>query len=259
MSDRFLNDILRIVFDFFKILFIFVLVTVFVGNIAKVPSGSMEPTLLIGDTVLVLRCVYGYNHGSFLIGPVQLPFPVLKDRIFAFRKPRYGDLCAFRTNNPGDNKTYVKRLVGMPGDKIVVRNGYLYINDSRCPIQYLNETFITQEQVSEIDKNVHTVISRKYLQTLPSGFQHIFIKRYDFGAAHWDNCGPYYVPEKCYFGMGDNRDDSTDSRSQEYIGFIREENIVGKVVMVIMSASCSLWKLNKLPFCIRVDRFFKFV
>lgn len=258
-SER--NVIAVFLLDITKIIAILLCIIAFIGYVGKVPSPSMEPTLLVGDYVIINKISYGYGRGSFLLWKMQLPFPELKKRVFAFKRPNYGDVFAFRTANKSDNKTYVKRLIGMPGDKVEVKDGYVYINDQKCDVEDIGEVHTATETLNGICGNsTRTVVSKKYLETLPNGYKHILIKRFGFGAqtgSRYDNCGPFYVPDGCYFAMGDNRDDSTDSRVQEIIGFVKDCNIVGSVVMVAWHLKCKMWQIYKIPFSARCDRFFK--
>jgi signal peptidase I len=199
----------------------------------NIPSGSMKPTLLVGDYLFVKKWVYGYSRHS-------LPFswPPFSGRIWSAPVER-GDIVVFKV--PTDNRTdYIKRIVGLPGDRIQVVGGILHINGQpvkREPIE---------DWVDEDGKVFH-----RYLETLPNGLRHVIIEMsddkplfnpdgtpiYNFG----DNTKEYTVPPGHYFGMGDNRDNSADSRAWEYIP---EENLVGRASFIFYStAAGNLWPI----------------
>ena len=188
-----------------------------------IPSGSMIPTLLIGDFIFVSQYKYGYSKHS-------LPFslPVINGRIF-WKYPKRGDVVVFKT--PYDNKTdYVKTLIGLPGDKIQVKDGRLYINNT---IVKRNNNF-EYNFLSELD----------YIETLPNGKKHI-IRELKGDNSSGDNTIIYTVPENNFFLMGDNRDNSSDSRVLNYVGFVPFENLVGKAEIIFFSIDKNSYGLNK--------------
>ena len=210
----------------------------------NIPSGSMEPTLLIGDYLFVSKWSYGYSRHSL---PFSLPLISSDNRLF-FTEPKRGDVVVFKL--PSDNKTdYIKRLIGLPGDRIQVIGGILNING--VPV--------TRERVADtcfVD-NGHNSVPRavRYVETLPNGVKHYICEQTDQGPN--DNTGVYTVPPGYYFGMGDNRDNSQDSRSSE-VGFIPRENLVGRAEFLFFSTngSAAWWEVWKLPFALRFARFF---
>ena len=204
-----------------------------------IPSGSMIPTLLIGDFIFVSQYKYGYSKHS-------LPFslPIIKKRIFK-KEPQRGDVVVFKT--PSDNKTdYVKTLVGKPGDKIQIKNGILFINN--LPVK--RKKFLEVE-TKEISKYLNDF---DYIETLPNGKKHI-IREIKGDNGPNDNTIIYTVPKNNFFLMGDNRDNSIDSRILNYVGFVPFENIVGKAEIIFFSIDkknynlSNFWKWN-----IRFDR-----
>jgi signal peptidase I len=190
----------------------------------NIPSGSMKPTLLVGDYLFVKKWVYGYSRHS-------LPFswPPFSGRIWSAPVER-GDVVVFKV--PTDDRTdYIKRIVGLPGDRIQVIGGILHINGQpvkREPIE---------DWVDEQGQTYH-----RYIETLPNGVQHVIIELSDDkpGRAA-DNTDEYVVPPGHYFGMGDNRDNSADSREW---GYIPEENLVGRASFIFYStAAGDLWPI----------------
>ena len=203
----------------------------------SIPSGSMIPTLLVGDYLFVSKMSYGYSKHS-------LPFslPVLPERVM-FEEPERGDVAVFK--EPRDNKTdFIKRIVGLPGDTIQVIGGVLHINGKAVKRERLGE-FVYEDRHGSFH---HTV---RYQETLPNGVQYNIIE--EGNSAPYDNTLAYKVPEGHYFGMGDNRDNSSDSR---VIGYIPKENLVGRAETKFFSIDGSFWKFWEWPWSLRFERFF---
>ena len=193
-----------------------------------IPSGSMKSTLMVGDYIFVSKYSYGYSRYSLPFG-----IPLIKGRIFS-DKPERGDVIVFKF--PQDNSTnYIKRLIGLPGDTIQVLNSVLYINNKEVPR-------IRVEDYEDNDQETGNNVVRipQYIETLPNGVSyHVLDQRQD---GNLDNTEPYKVPEGYYFFMGDNRDNSTDSRVLESVGYVPEVNLVGRANRIFFSTSASLWK-----------------
>lgn len=191
-----------------------------------IPSGSMKSTLLVGDYVFVSKYAYGYSRYSI---PFGIPF--FEGRIFE-TKPERGDVVVFKLpTNPGIN--YIKRLIGLPGDKIQVLDGRLYLNGKIIPKERI-EDFI------DIDEDGNRKIIPQFIETLPDGTKYQVLDEKAKGEL--DNTDIYEVPEKHYFMMGDNRDNSVDSRVSSHVGFVPEENLVGPAKTIFFSTSSSLFK-----------------
>ena len=175
-----------------------------------IPSGSMKSTLLIGDYLLVNKHSYGINRHSFPFGG-YIPY---MSGVAAAKEPKRGDIIVFRPPKI-KGMDYIKRLVGMPGDVVQMKQNELYINNIKVPRveiePYIDD--ITGEQIPQ------------YIETLPGGTKHRIL---DHGPNHSvDNTLPFKVPAGHYFMMGDNRDRSTDSRFMNHVGFIPKENLLG--------------------------------
>jgi len=206
----------------------------------NIPSGSMIPTLLVGDYLFVSKFSYGYSRYS-------LPFslPLLDGRVFA-EQPERGDVVVFKL--PADNKTdYIKRLIGLPGDRIQVRGGILYINDK--PVE--------REKVDELSVPGYAgfpVRVTEYNETLPNGVRHRIWEYSDDDML--DNTQVFTVPEGHYFFMGDNRDSSEDSRVLSKVGYVPFENLIGRAEFIFFSTdgSAELWEVWKWPFAMRFGR-----
>lgn len=202
-----------------------------------IPSSSMKSNLLIGDYIFVSKYSYGYSRYSFPFG-----LNIFSGRIFE-TKPQRGDVVVFRLpSNPRIN--YIKRLIGLPGDKIQVIDGKVFINDEQVKKEFL-DNFISEDEK----------FFKRFSETLPSGKQYEVLDE----SSHMpqDNTGTYYVPEGHYFMMGDNRDNSQDSRFLNAVGYVPEENLVGKARIIFFSSKDAFWKFWGWPNDIRFNRIFK--
>ena len=220
--------------------FIAVLIRSFVAEPFNIPSGSMKPTLLVGDFIFVSKWSYGYSKHS-------LPFslPLIPSKVFG-SIPKRGDVAVFKT--PQDNRTdYIKRVIGLPGDKIKIVKGEIIINNNLI-IRKKNQDFI------DIGKNFKKTRIRSYTEF----FYDLEIEVLDImDNGHADNTSIYIVPDNHFFVMGDNRDNSQDSRFSE-VGYIPIENLVGKAQFIFFSLENSRFiEIWKWPRAIRFNRIFK--
>jgi signal peptidase I len=209
----------------------------------NIPSGSMIPTLLVGDYLFVSKFSYGYSRFSLPFG-----LPLFSGRILS-HPPRRGDVIVFKL--PTDDSTdYIKRLIGLPGDTIQMKEGQLYINGEEVPRKRIAD-FLYPEGDGTI------VPMRQYIETLPNGVQHRIIKLGNNGPL--DNTQVYHIPTNDYFMMGDNRDNSEDSRVLSAVGYVPAENLIGKAQFIFFSTngSAALWEFWQWPFAIRYDRLFR--
>ena len=188
-----------------------------------VPSGSMQPTLAIGDAVFAAKFPYGYSRYSipFVNGPTP------KGR-FLEHMPTVGDVVVFRL--PRETSiTYVKRVIGLPGDRIQMKQGRLWINGRELPLRDAGSGEVEMSDGRFLDVP-------KYIETLPDGHEHPIYKWQWDGPL--DNTDEFVVPKGCIFMMGDNRDDSTDSRvppDAGGVGYVPIGNLVGRAFVVIGS------------------------
>lgn len=207
----------------------------------NIPTGSMIPNLQIGDYLFVSKYAYGYSKHSF---PFSLgPF---EGRILG-SEPERGDVIVFKL--PSDGRTdYIKRLIGLPGDRIQMVDGRLFINGE--PVR---KERIDDEIYRDAAGSTHRIA--RYRETLPNGVSYVVREvNGDHGAN--DNTRPFVVPQGHYFMMGDNRDNSTDSRTP-HVGFVPYENLVGRAERLFFSADgakARLWEVWKWPFAIRYGR-----
>lgn len=219
-----------------------VVVRTFAYEPFNIPSGSMIPTLLVGDYLFVSKLSYGYSRHS-------LPFSLslFNGRIFA-SEPERGDVAVFKL--PTDNTTdYIKRIIGLPGDRVQVKGGILHINGTAVKRRRVGEYILT-------DPYGTTRTYARYIETLPDGRSHFIIENSDNDRL--DDTPVYVVPKGHYFAMGDNRDSSLDSRVLNQVGYVPSENLVGRAEFLFFSTdgSASLWEVWKWPSAIRFSRFF---
>jgi len=205
-----------------------IVLAVFIGKGALaepfyVPSGSMEPTLLVGDALLASKYPYGYSTASL---PIQINLPET-GRVFS-ETPKRGDVVVFRW--PGDrSQAWVKRVVGLPGDRIQIRHGQLFINDHAAELKP-DGVGQTEDDRGGVEP------AYRYVETLPNGISHEILKLRDNGRL--DNTPEVTVPAGRLFVMGDNRDNSADSRvavRDGGVGMLPMNDLVGRADAVVAS------------------------
>jgi len=208
-----------------------------------IPSSSMEPNLLVGDRLFVSKYSYGYSKHSFPFSP-----SLFNGRILS-KKPKRGDVVVFKT--PSDNRTdYIKRLIGMPGDEIQFIDGNLHINSNQ-----VLKTKITSSIKIFCGKEILDV--NTFNEKLDKNVSYTAVYRKDYT---FQNSDKFIVPANHYFFLGDNRDCSKDSRFLSNVGYVHEDNLVGKAQFIFFSSDYrigsifSFWKWSK---SIRIERFFK--
>ncbi len=216
------------------------IVRIFLFQPFNIPSGSMIPTLLVGDYLFVSKYSYGYSRYSFPFGP-----DLFSGRIWA-KEPTRGDVVVFKL--PRDNETdYIKRVIGLPGDEIQMIHGVLHINGEAVKKERIDDFIATDGSGRE--RHV-----ARYRETLPNGVTYPVLDLVNEGIG--DNTEVYKVPEGHFFMMGDNRDNSTDSRFLSEVGFVPFENLVGKAQLIFFSIDegASFWQIWKWPTDVRWSR-----
>jgi signal peptidase I len=209
----------------------------------SIPSGSMRPTLLEGDYLFVTKWAYGYSRHSLPFSP-----PLFSGRIWG-SEPKRGDVVVFKFP-PDPSVDYIKRVVGLPGDKIQMKDGQLFINDVGVPRVKTGQ--IDNPDITEMPQPIDV-----YRETLPNGVSYdtLDLNPNSIG----DNTREFDVPPGHYFMMGDNRDNSADSRFT--VGYVPAENLVGRANLVFFSIAgkASPLEIWKWPSLMRVSRLFHFV
>lgn len=220
-----------------------VLAALFIRSVAfepyNIPSSSMVPTLLVGDYLFISKYPYGFSKHSF---PLSVPF-IPTGRLFD-APPKQGDIVIFKV--PTDNKTdYIKRVIGLPGDKVQMINGRLYIND-----KMVEREFVKKEKWETEHGLMHYT---RYIETLPNGLKHSIYELTDDTIS--DNTVAIVIPENHFFMMGDNRDNSMDSR---FFGEVPAENLEGRAEFIFYSNNGKGWFIEfwKWADSLRFDRFF---
>ena len=224
----------------FYTLIVALVIRTFLFEPFNIPSGSMIPTLLVGDYLFVSKYSYGYSKHS-----VPFSLAPFSGRVM-MTQPKRGDVIVFKL--PSDNKTdYIKRLIGLPGDTVRMQDGRLFING-----QLIEREKVDEYVYRDTDGNVRRPI--RYKETLPGGLVHFILEEGD--NRRLDNTREFLVPPDHFFMMGDNRDNSVDSRAD--VGYVPAENLVGRAEFLFFSTdgSASIWEVWKWPFAIRFNRIF---
>jgi signal peptidase I len=231
------KDTIRVVIH---ALILALLVRIFLFQPFNIPSGSMIPTLLVGDYLFVSKYSYGYSRYSFPFGP-----NLFSGRIWA-KEPNRGDVVVFKL--PRDNETdYIKRVIGLPGDEIQMIHGVLHINGEGVKKERVDD-FVMRDPAG---RERHMA---RYMETLPNGVTYPVLDLINEGIG--DNTEVYKVPEGHFFMMGDNRDNSTDSRFLSEVGYVPFENLVGRAQIIFFSIDedASFWQIWKWPTDVRWSR-----
>ncbi|MFA7277307.1 MAG: signal peptidase I [Pseudobdellovibrionaceae bacterium] len=211
----------------------------------NIPSGSMYPNLMVGDYLFISKSSYGYSKYSFPFGIADF------DGRMMASDPVRGDVIVFKLpTNPKID--FVKRLIGLPGDTIQMIEGRLYINDEIVPRDLKGTAIYTKENGREVTVN-------EYVETLPGGTKHTIYEESDH--EELDNTAKFKIPDGHYFMMGDNRDNSRDSRVQELVGFVPYDNLEGRAEILFFSTdgTARFYEVWKWPFAVRYDRLFNLI
>lgn len=208
---------------------------VFLFQPFSIPSSSMKPTLLIGDYLFVSKYAYGYSNHSIPFSP-----PLFEGRIW-FTPPKRGDVIVFKNKKDGD-KDYIKRLIGLPGDKVQVQAGVVFINGTAVKMEavdpFIEPIDLRSRQKCSIEQKrdgVLVCIKEQFVEILPNDVTHMTLN--EANDRRGDNTKVYDVPAGHYFFMGDNRDNSQDSRFGD--NFIPESDLIGRAEIIFLSSKGS--------------------
>lgn len=207
----------------------------------NIPSGSLIPTLLVGDYLFVSKYTYGYSKHSAPFSPA-----LFEGRVWA-AEPKRGDIAVFKL--PKDNETdYIKRVIGLPGDRIQMIDGVLHINNTPVIREKLPD-YETSDGWNRPQR------APAFRETLPNGVSYTVIER-DADRGYWDNTQVYVIQPGHYFMMGDNRDNSTDSRDTQSVGQVPFENLVGRAEVIFFSIreGEAAWQFWRWPQSVRWER-----
>lgn len=219
------------------------LIRTFLYEPFNIPSSSMKPTLEIGDYLFVYKPAYGFSRYSFPLGMAPIEGRVMNEETQVKR----GDVVVFY--NHYTRNDYIKRIIGMPGDTVQVIDGEVYLNRQKLPREMV--------RLREIEEGGTKRVMKQYVQTLPEGTMfHIYEESDD---EPLDNTEEYVVPPEHYFMMGDNRDNSQDSRVLNAVGYVPYANLVGRASFIFFSTdgSATLGQVWKWPSAIRYSRIFQ--
>jgi len=233
--------------EFFKTAMIAILLALFIRTFLfepfNIPSGSMKPTLEVGDYLFVYKPSYGFSRYSFPFGIAPI------EGRLSPKPPKRGDVVVFKLpSNPSVD--YIKRVVALPGESVQVRDGRLYIND-----EIVEREPVGLRRVPTAGRGDVTMV--EYIETLPGNVIHRIYEETD--AEPLDNTKVYNVPENHYFVMGDNRDNSQDSRVMKMVGYVPYENLVGRADFLFFSINgeVALHEVWRWPWAVRYKRLLK--
>lgn len=235
----------------FSAILLTLFVRFFVLSPFVIPSGSMIPTLWVGDYLFVTSFSYGYSKYTI---PFGYNIPHLQGRFLDFKKPQKGEAIVFR---PAYNTKmdYVKRVVATEGDCVQMIDGVLHLNDVAVKMEKI------RPYRERADEDGQLVKGDLFKETLPNGASYTILKQIPFGQGTWDNTPRWKVPKRHVFVMGDNRDGSMDSRSMHTIGFVGHNYLIGRPLLTFFSldGKARWWQLWKWPLAVRFKRMLRLI
>jgi signal peptidase I len=230
----------------------------------RIPSSSMLPGLWVGDYLFVSKYSYGYSRYSFPFGASNSPWnPFRFEGRFLAGEPERGDVAVFRQPNKPEID-YIKRVIGLPGDRIEVRNRILHVNGvayPRRPLTAAERERYVKRVTGEPGHSTGGDTPEGFVETSPNGRSYVIWQLPSRADSISNNTPEFVVPPSHYFMMGDNRDDSTDSRVLGVVGYVPAENLIGRAEFLFFSTDhqAELWEIHRWPKSIRFDRFFNLI
>lgn len=220
----------------------------------RVPSGSMLPTLQVGDFPILWKTTYGWSRYSLLGGGY---IPYFSGKIGGKALPKRGDVVVF-TNPKDTTQDFIKRVVGLPGDSVQMIGGIFHLNDKPINLEIKERKVIQYDGKKRVSGDIYTAT----LPTEGGSVQYEILKQHPFGQGPGDDTPKYFVPDHHFFVMGDNPDGSGDSRYMETLGFVHTDYLLGRPLFTYLSIDhediylTRPWTWLLLPFKIRVSRCF---
>lgn len=233
--------------SFINTFIVFIIIRTFFLQPFTIPSGSMYPNLMVGD-FLVASKPYGLTPYSLSLPWVHKFF---SGRHWG-RNPERGEIVLF-TNPKNTALDYIKRCIGLPGDRIQMIDGVLHINSQPVKLKKIEDYHMVDYRTDQFK------VMAQYVETFPNGHEHTIILDYPMGEHPLDNTTEFVVPQGCYFMMGDNRHHSIDSRVQEEVGFVPQQFIIGKAQLLFFSTEAKWYQPHLWLFSIRPTRIGKWL
>lgn len=243
MNSAFQNRLKKEVRELFWTALIIMVIRTFFYQPFVIPSGSMIPELLVGDFLLVNKFCYGYGNETF-----PFRFKLMKER-WHHAEPKRGDIVVFNNYKDPELRDYVKRLIALPGDRVQVQQGIIHVNGEPFKLKRI-------EDFSYTDRD-HLVVVEQYEETNIDGRTYRILKNKPFGQGKNDTTPEYVVPENHYFCMGNNRDNSIDSRWMDEVGFVHKEQLLGRAEIIFFSSEAKWYEIHKWIFGMRPKRILK--
>lgn len=247
LHSKALNEIRSLIYAFI----IALLIRTFMYQPFVIPSGSMYPTFMVGDFVIGNKMVFGLSHQSF---PFRFEF--FQGRVGG-RLPKRGEIVTFLCKKDKEQRDFVKRCVGIPGDRIQVIDGVLHINGEPSKLNRIED--YTYEDITRGTVAIYKQYEETFKQADGSAHTHPILMAHDFGKGYWDNTPEYVVPKDHLFMMGDNRHNSSDSRNMGSVGFIHKDHIFARPDFMFFSTEAKWYEPHKWLFTIRAERIFTIV
>ena len=247
LESKFLSEVRSLAYAFS----VAIIIRTFIYQPFVIPSGSMYPTFMVGDFVLGNKMVYGISHQTF---PFRIKF--FEGRIGG-RIPKRGEIVTFFGIRDPEGRDFVKRCVGLPGDKVQVIDGVIHLNGEAVKLKRIED--YTYEDITRGTVAIYKQYEETFKLRDGTTQVHKILMAHDFGDGYYDNTPEYIVPKDHLFMMGDNRHNSSDSRNMENIGFVHKDHIFSRPDFMFFSTEAKWYEPHKWLFTIRPERIFTIV